>query len=105
MRTYVGDQEAATTAEFVELAFGFDDGPVGIDRELFVGPMWPETDEERAARLDVAREVLEDLREAAAAGDDVAGWDALYAEQLTQTVPLLRSAARAGRSSGTGEAA
>ncbi|MCG0286082.1 hypothetical protein [Streptomyces sp. PSAA01] len=105
MRTYIGDQEAVSASEFEELAFGFYEGPVGLDRELFVGPPHPESAKDRRARLAVAREVLRDLREAAAAGDEIAGWDALYAKELTKTVPLLRSAARTHRSSRTGAAA
>ncbi|MGP3924775.1 hypothetical protein [Streptomyces sp. 8N616] len=104
MRTYVGDQEAATAFEFEELALGFEELPEGIDRELFLGRLG-ETREERAIRLDVAREALEDMRERGENGDEIAVWDALYAEALTRTVPLLRSASRRHRSSRTGEAA
>ncbi|MDT0476470.1 hypothetical protein RM863_30515 [Streptomyces sp. DSM 41014] len=96
MRTFVAGQEAHGDFEFAELA-------LGIDVDLFRGPLESETDGERAAREDAARDILADLRAEAEAGDDVAGWDALYADALTRTVPFLRSA-RAFRA-GTGEAA
>jgi hypothetical protein len=96
MRTYVAGQEAHGDLEFAELA-------LGIDVELFRGPLKPETAKERQARKDVAREILRDLREMGEAGDEIAGWDALYADALTRTVPFLR-AVRCQRQ-GTGEAA
>ncbi|MEU6325859.1 hypothetical protein ABZ851_00955 [Streptomyces sp. NPDC047049] len=97
MRTFVAGQEATDEAEFVELA-------LGIDIDLFRGPLEKEeTAEERRARRDVAREVLRDLRESADAGDEVAGWDALYADALTRTVPFMRAAR--GRQAGAGAAA
>ncbi|MGP3985096.1 hypothetical protein [Streptomyces sp. KR80] len=105
MRSYIGTQEVLDAVEFEELALGFDDLPAGIDRDLFRGPLDPEAPEERAAREDVAREALAELRERGAGGDEVAAWDALYAEALTRTVPFLRAAARTGRSARTGEAA
>ncbi|WP_217234961.1 hypothetical protein [Streptomyces sp. AC555_RSS877] len=74
MRCIVAGHEAVTAAEFAELAFG-------IDLELFAGPAVKESEEDRSARLDVAREVLADLRttdpEAAA-----------YAEFLLRRSPL-----------------
>ncbi|MET9168401.1 hypothetical protein ABZW51_28370 [Streptomyces cellulosae] len=96
MRTWIAGQEALTGAEFAELA-------LGIDIELFRGPLEPETDSERAAREDAARDILADLRKQAEAGDEIAGWDALYADALTHTVPFLRAAR--GHRPGTGEAA
>ncbi|MEU9149380.1 hypothetical protein AB0D59_02210 [Streptomyces sp. NPDC048417] len=96
MRTFVAGQEAHGDIEFAELA-------LGIDVDLFRGPLKFETDDDREAREDVAREVLRDLREMGEAGDEIAGWDALYADALTRTVPFLR-AARSYRP-GTGEAA
>ncbi len=96
MRTYVAGQEAYGDLEFAELA-------LGIDVELFRGPLEFETDDDRTAREDAARDVLADLRAEAAAGDEIAGWDALYADALTRTVPFLRSVR--GHRSGTGEAA
>lgn len=85
MRSYIGHQEVRSEDEFVELAYG-------LDRELFLGSP-DESAKERTARLDAARDVLADLREQGLRGDEVAAWDALYAEALTFTVPLLRSAA------------
>ncbi|MET8982048.1 hypothetical protein ABZX85_41295 [Streptomyces sp. NPDC004539] len=96
MRMFVAGQEAHGDFEFAELA-------LGIDAELFRGPLESETDDERAAREDAARDVLADLRADADAGDEIAGWDALYADALTRTVPFLRSVR--GLRLGTGEAA
>ncbi|BBJ43394.1 hypothetical protein SSPO_061120 [Streptomyces antimycoticus] len=96
MRIFVAGQEAHTDSEFAELA-------LGIDVDLFRGPLEFETDSERAAREDAARDVLADLVAMGEAGDEIAGWDALYADALTRTVPFLR-AARVHRA-GTGEAA
>lgn len=53
MRTIVGGRVVFSDAEFAELA-------LGIDPELFMGP-GEESAEERAARLDAARDVLADL--------------------------------------------
>ncbi|MEV7090656.1 hypothetical protein AB0O07_33135 [Streptomyces sp. NPDC093085] len=96
MRTFVAGQEAHNETEFAELA-------LGIDIDLFRGPLESETDSERAAREDAARDILADLRAEAEAGDEIAGWDALYADALTRTVPFLRSVR--GLRAGTGEAA
>ncbi|MEU5296967.1 hypothetical protein [Streptomyces umbrinus] len=52
MRTYIGHQQAVSDEDFVELALGT---PV----ELWLG-VEGETDEERAARLDAARDILAD---------------------------------------------
>ena len=84
MRTFVAGQEAHGDIEFAELA-------LGIDVDLFRGPLAFETDGERAAREDAANDILADLRAKAEAGDEIAGWDALYADALTRTVPFLRS--------------
>ncbi|MFD9631691.1 hypothetical protein [Streptomyces violascens] len=106
MRTYIGSHQTLNAIEFEELALGFDELPLGIDRDLFRGPLTPESPEERAARLDVAREVIADLAAQGEGGDEAAAWDALYADALTRTVPFLRAAARsAGRSAGTEAAA
>ncbi|MFD5817796.1 hypothetical protein [Streptomyces sp. NPDC127038] len=96
MRTFVAGQEAHGDSEFAELA-------LGIDVDLFRGPLESETDFDRAAREDAARDVLADLRAEAEAGDEIAGWDALYADALTRTVPFLRAAR--GHLSMAGEAA
>ncbi|MGW1354348.1 hypothetical protein ACWCQE_34500 [Streptomyces sp. NPDC002409] len=73
MKTIVAGREPVTATEFTELA-------LGIDLELFTGPA-TETVMERAARLDVAREVLAELYESA---PEVAA----YAESLLRTLPL-----------------
>ncbi|MFG2984772.1 hypothetical protein ACGFYQ_26550 [Streptomyces sp. NPDC048258] len=106
MRSYIGNREIANPAEFGELALGFDELPLGLDRDLFRGPLGPETAQERAAREAVAREVIAELAELGEGGDEIAAWDALYADALTRTVPFLRAAAcDAGRAIRTGEAA
>ncbi|MFE6849748.1 hypothetical protein ACFVDH_03010 [Streptomyces sp. NPDC057674] len=102
MRTYIGSHRVVNATEFEELALGFDELPTGIDRDLFRGPLTPETPQERAARLDVAREVIAELAAQGEGGDEVAAWDALYADALTRTVPFLRAA---GRSAQAGEVA
>ncbi|MEV0012281.1 hypothetical protein [Streptomyces sp. NPDC047973] len=73
MKMIVAGREPVTATEFVELA-------LGIDLELFTGPA-SESALERAARLDVAREVLAELRES----DPEA---AAYAASLLRTFPL-----------------
>ncbi|WP_371670075.1 hypothetical protein OG985_22015 [Streptomyces sp. NBC_00289] len=73
MKCIVAGHEAVTATEFAELAFG-------IDQELFTG-LAAESDSDRAARLDVAREVLAELRE-------VDPGAAAYAEFLLRTSPL-----------------
>ncbi|NEA72788.1 hypothetical protein [Streptomyces sp. SID13588] len=92
MRSYIGDQQVVGSEEFEELA-------LGIDRALFLGEPG-ESGEERAAREAAAREaaardILADLMAKAEDGDEVDGWDALYAEALTHLVTFPRhSAAR-----------
>ncbi|MFI7291422.1 hypothetical protein ACIBRY_32950 [Streptomyces anulatus] len=105
MRTYIGNHQVLNPAEFEELALGYDELPLGLDRDLFRGPLTPESPQERAARLDVAREVIAELAAEGSGGDEVAAWDALYADALTRTVPFLRAARAAGRFAGTEEAA
>ncbi|MGW7239792.1 hypothetical protein [Streptomyces sp. NPDC054804] len=53
MRTFIGHQQAVSREDFAELALGT---PV----ELWLG-VEGETDEERAARLDAARDILADF--------------------------------------------
>jgi hypothetical protein len=79
MRAFVAGQHVVTAEEFAELA-------LGIDCELFAG-VPGESAEERAARIDAARDMLAELREQGEY-DEVAWFDALYAEALTGTVPL-----------------
>lgn len=52
MRTYIGGHQAVSATDFVELA-------LGTPLELWLG-VEGETDEERAARLDAARDILAD---------------------------------------------
>ncbi|GGR40894.1 hypothetical protein [Streptomyces netropsis] len=52
MKTYVGGQRAASADEFIELA-------LGTPLELWLGEP-DESAEERAARLDAARDILAD---------------------------------------------
>ncbi|QNA74171.1 hypothetical protein C8250_021680 [Streptomyces sp. So13.3] len=83
MRSYIGNQQVVGSEEFDELA-------LGIDRALFLG-VQGESNEERAAREAAARDILADLIAQGEAGDEIAGWDALYAEALTHTVHFLNS--------------
>ncbi|WKK21663.1 hypothetical protein QZH56_22760 [Streptomyces olivoreticuli] len=104
MRSFIGHHEVVTALELEELAFGFEEYPAGLDRDLFRGPLTPESALERAAREDAARDVIADLTALGESGDEIAAWDALFADALTHTVPFLRSA-EADRPSGEGEAA
>ncbi|MGW1708253.1 hypothetical protein ACWCP8_22705 [Streptomyces sp. NPDC002206] len=81
MKTIVAGHVAVTATEFAELA-------LGIDLELFTGSV-TESAMDRAARLDVAHEVLAELRES----DPEA---AAYAESLLRTLPL-KSPCSSGR--------
>ncbi|NEB75303.1 hypothetical protein G3I40_08670 [Streptomyces sp. SID14478] len=74
MKFIVAGHEAVTASEFTELA-------LGIDLELFTGPAGGESERERAARLDVAREVLAELHLSA---PELAE----FAESLLRTSPL-----------------
>ncbi|MFF9113097.1 hypothetical protein [Streptomyces sp. NPDC014805] len=86
MRTFIGHQQAVITDEFVELALGT---PV----ELWLG-VEGETEEERAARMDAARDILADDPGLA---DDVARIAAEVIDthpELFDFVPLPRPARR-----------
>ncbi len=88
MRTYVGRQQAVSVEDFAELALGT---PV----ELWLG-VEGETDEERAARLDAARDILADP-EYSDLPDDLIRLAAQVIEDhpdLLDVVPLTRSARR-----------
>ncbi|MFJ9541914.1 hypothetical protein ACIRPX_32290 [Streptomyces sp. NPDC101225] len=91
MRTYIGRQQAVSAEDFVELALGT---PV----ELWLGAEG-ETDEERAARLDAARDILADP-EYCSLPDDVARIAAevieTHAPELFNVVPLARPTRRRG---------
>ncbi|WP_051836570.1 hypothetical protein [Streptomyces sp. NRRL WC-3742] len=80
MRLIVAGQEAATPEEFAELAFGTGaDYGFGVDTELFAGGA-DESDEDRLARLDAAREILRDLD----------GPEARFASALMRTAERCR---------------
>ncbi|MFF1513829.1 hypothetical protein [Streptomyces sp. NPDC058305] len=87
MRTYVGHQQAVSADDFVELALGT---PV----ELWLG-VEGETDEERAARLDAARDILADNPYLPDAVSRIAAETIeAYAPELLNVVPLARPAGR-----------
>ncbi|WP_329440922.1 hypothetical protein [Streptomyces canus] len=86
MRTYIGHQQAISAADFAELALGT---PV----ELWIG-VEGETDEERAAREDAARDILADNPHLP---DDLVRIAAQVIEEnpdLFDVVPLVRPARR-----------
>lgn len=86
MRTYIGGQQAISTEDFAELALGT---PV----ELWLG-VAGETDEERAAREDAARDILADNPNLP---DDLVRVAAQVIEEnpdLFDVVPLVRPARR-----------
>ncbi|MFB8136360.1 hypothetical protein [Streptomyces mirabilis] len=87
MRTFVAGHEALTTNDFVELALGT---PV----ELWLG-VEGETDEERAAREDAARDILADNPDLPDTVSRIAA-EAIeaYAPELFNVVPLARPAGR-----------
>ncbi|UFQ16874.1 MULTISPECIES: hypothetical protein [Streptomyces] len=101
MRMYIGDQEAATVGELIELAGGVD---IAIPRELhelffsedteddfrdlFLGSRG-ETDEQRRSRELVAREVLSELLEAGR-DDEIERMNAAYAAQLVVVANLRK---------------
>ncbi|MCX5288734.1 hypothetical protein [Streptomyces sp. NBC_00183] len=86
MRTYIGRQQAISTEDFAELALGT---PI----ELWLG-VAGETDEERAAREDAARDILADNPNLP---DDLVRVAAQVIEEnpdLFDVVPLVRPARR-----------
>ncbi|MFD8390529.1 hypothetical protein ACFV2N_15300 [Streptomyces sp. NPDC059680] len=87
LRTFVAGHEALNTNDFVELALGT---PV----ELWLG-VEGESEMEREARMDAARDILADNPDLA---DDVSRIAAeaieAYAPELFNVVPLARSAGR-----------
>ncbi|WP_329334732.1 hypothetical protein OG866_14115 [Streptomyces sp. NBC_00663] len=86
MRAYIGRQQAVTAEDFAELALGT---PV----ELWLG-VEGETDEERAAREDAARDILADHPEMY---DGLIRMAAQVIEEhpgLVDVVPLPRTARR-----------
>ncbi|MEU6001880.1 hypothetical protein ABZ837_29195 [Streptomyces sp. NPDC047197] len=89
MKCIVAGHIAVTATEFAELALGFAERSAGFDVELFTGTA-TESEQERAARLDVARDVLAELREV----DPVA---AAYARELLKVSDLPKLAPRPRR--------
>ncbi|WP_189314578.1 hypothetical protein [Streptomyces brasiliensis] len=86
MRTYIGGHQAVSVDDFAELALGT---PI----ELWLG-VEGETDEERAAREDAARDILADHPEMP---DDLIRIAAGVVEthpELFDIVPLVRPARR-----------
>ncbi|GHG97369.1 hypothetical protein [Streptomyces lanatus] len=86
MRTYIGRQQAVSVEDFAELA-------LGTPPELWLG-VEGETDEERAAREDAARDILADNPEMP---DDLVRMAAQVIEEnpdLFDVVPLTRPARR-----------
>jgi hypothetical protein len=86
MRTYIGRQQAISPEDFAELALGT---PV----ELWLG-VEGETDEERAAREDAARDIL---AESPNLPDDLIRMAAVVIEEnpdLFDVIPLARPARR-----------
>ncbi|MFE2609843.1 hypothetical protein ACFXDI_42460 [Streptomyces mirabilis] len=86
MRTYIGRQQAISPEDFTELALGT---PV----ELWLG-VEGETDEERAAREDAARDIL---AESPNLPDDLIRIAAVVIEEnpdLFDVIPLARPARR-----------
>ncbi|WP_329334178.1 hypothetical protein OG866_12255 [Streptomyces sp. NBC_00663] len=86
MRSYIGHHQAVSTDEFVELALGT---PV----QLWLG-VEGENEEERAARLDAARDILADTPHLA---DDISRIAAELIElhpELVNVVPLARPSGR-----------
>lgn len=87
MRAYIGGHQAVSVNDFIELA-------LGTPAELWLGEEG-ETEQERAARLDAARDILADNPELP---DDVTRVVAevieAYAPELFNVVPLTRPTAR-----------
>ncbi|MFE4682575.1 hypothetical protein ACFRNJ_17315 [Streptomyces sp. NPDC056721] len=87
MRTYIGGHQAVSDVDFVELA-------LGTPLELWLG-VEGESEMERVARLDAARDILADnpglpddaIRVVAEAVED-------FAPELFSVVPLAQSVAR-----------
>ncbi|MGW1917463.1 hypothetical protein ACWCQS_44090 [Streptomyces sp. NPDC002076] len=87
MRAYIGGHQAVSVNDFIELA-------LGTPAELWLG-VDGETDEERAARLDAARDILAENPDLP---DDVSRVVAevieAHAPELFNVVPLTRAAGR-----------
>ncbi|MFF7748799.1 hypothetical protein ACFZCP_05990 [Streptomyces sp. NPDC007971] len=87
MRAYIGGHQAVSVKDFIELA-------LGTPAELWLG-VEGETDEERAARLDAARDILADNPDLPdAVSRVVAEVIEAHAPELFNVVPLTRPAVR-----------
>ncbi|MBM7169248.1 hypothetical protein JQK87_12615 [Streptomyces sp. G44] len=86
MKCIAAGHTAVTAQEFAELALGLAEHAAGFDTELFTGTA-EESEEDRVARLAVARDVLAELREV----DPVA---AAYARALLRASDLPKRAPR-----------
>ncbi|MFF4549235.1 hypothetical protein ACFY1J_34215 [Streptomyces sp. NPDC001406] len=87
MRTYIGGHQAVSVNDFIELA-------LGTPAELWLG-VEGETDKERAARLDAARDILADnphLPDGVSCV--VAEVIEAHAPELFNVIPLIRPAGR-----------
>ncbi|MEU5688032.1 hypothetical protein DEJ48_10740 [Streptomyces venezuelae] len=89
MNCIVAGHTAVTAKEFAELALGLTEYAPGFDPELFTGTA-NELEEDRAARLAVARDVLADLRQVDPAA-------AAYARALLKVSDLPTPAPRTRR--------
>ncbi|MFJ6784634.1 hypothetical protein [Streptomyces yangpuensis] len=83
MRTYIGGQEAVNVNEFIELA-------LGTPLELWLG-VEGESEEERGARLDAARDILAEFPDLP---DDVSR---VAAQVIEANAPELFNIAPLGR--------
>ncbi|MFF6940771.1 hypothetical protein [Streptomyces lavendulae] len=100
MRMYIGGQEAVSVNEFIELA-------LGTPLELWLG-VEGESEEDRAARLDAARDILAENPDLPDAVSRVAAQVIeANAPELFNVVPLMRRPAghRPARKGGKGAAA
>lgn len=89
MSTYADGHEGVSTHEFGEWLYGLGEPAPEDFRDLFLGPSdkHDESDEQRAARLEAAAEVLAELLEESET-DEISLLNALYATQLSSIAPL-----------------
>ncbi|KOV63298.1 hypothetical protein [Streptomyces sp. MMG1121] len=86
MRTYIGGHQAVSVNDFIELA-------LGTPAELWLG-VEGETDEERAARLDAARDILAENPDLPDDVSRVIKVIEAHAPELFNVVPLARPVGR-----------
>ncbi|MGW0930313.1 hypothetical protein [Streptomyces sp. NPDC002644] len=99
MRTFIGGHQAVTPDDFIELA-------LGTPLELWLG-VEGESEVERAARLDAARDILADNPQLPDDASRVAAEaiEARMPELFANVVPLTRPVHRRRRPHGKGAAA